>query len=352
MPLLLGIGGALNIGASDIADTDTLNTNGILTLNSRSSVTVGDADWGTNSTDAADGTIVAYTNYNTGAEDTWTTANNFGNVSVANSAAMLGSRTINTLKLSASTSGQSLDLGRGNTLQLNSGGVVFSSANNYSISNGTIEGGQATTSDLLFVTGGAGELTVGSTIANGNGASRLMKSGSGTLVINGQNTYTGTTYVVEGTLKLGSSTIRDGTTPVTVGVSGPLGTGNADLVMRGGELDLNGQSLGVRVLTGMGNDVTWVTNNNASTPGKIVIGYNNPGNWGAGVLIKDGAGVVAVEKVGTTQWQINNGNNTFTGGFTLSGGSVRNSVNGTIGTGTLTMNGGDSLVRQLLGHCQ
>ena len=50
-------GGVVDFGAASIADTDTLNVNGIL----GGYATVGGADWAINSTGAGDGAITAYT---------------------------------------------------------------------------------------------------------------------------------------------------------------------------------------------------------------------------------------------------------------------------------------------------
>jgi fibronectin-binding autotransporter adhesin len=332
--LNIGAGGLLDVGADDITDTDQTNTNGILAPGGRSSVLVGGVDWAYNyGTDGsvpegtADGKIRQYTGYWTDVETTWTDATY--NVSRTGDILLTAGRTINTLKIDTSGTGQSLDLDATNNyaLQLNAGGLLFVGAEDYSINNGTLRAGQ-NPGDLMLIINGAGTLTVNSVIANNSTYnSRLTKAGSGTMLVNGANTYTGTTYVNDGTLILGSST--------NTGTSGPLGTGAGDLNVSG-TLDLNGKTLVVRTASGA---ATGVILNNSGTLATLKVGNTNPGNWSAAVLIADGTGQTAVEKIGTTQWQINNAN-TFSGGFTSTSGSIRMGNNDALGTGVLTMNGG------------
>ena len=192
-------GTSMNIAIADMADTDNTNTNGIVAPNGRACVTVGGTDWAINSTNANDGLITAYTAYQTGDQGSWITTDN---VSLTGSAALTASRTINTLKINVSGSGQSLDIGSGQILSINSGGLLFAGNNNYSVTNGTIRSLTATNSDLIVQTYATGTLAIGSIIANGNGDSCLTKAGSGTLTLNGLNTYSGNTIINGGTLEI------------------------------------------------------------------------------------------------------------------------------------------------------
>ena len=133
-------------------------------------------------------------------------------------------------------------------------------------------------------------------------------------------------------MKLGIST--NGTT------NGPFGSQNRTVsVTTGGILDLNSYNLGISTPGGSGT----ILNNAGGTTSTLTVGNNNPADYGSSILIADnnnvGTGKVAVEKVGTTQWQINN-SNTYSGGTIVSGGKIRMQSSTSLGTGTITFNGG------------
>lgn len=133
------------------------------------------------------------------------------NYSQSDNASVTGDATVNALKLTTTTTGQALTIDPGQTLALTSGGLLFTGANDYSISGGTLKSNTATDSDLIIHHYGAGNLTIGSVIANGAGASTLTKAGTGTLVLSGANTYSGLTLVNGGTLSISSDSNIGGT---------------------------------------------------------------------------------------------------------------------------------------------
>ncbi len=209
-------GSTVNFGAASIADTDTSNVNGIL----GGYATVGGANWAMSATAANNTAITAFTTY--------TTFVATGGVSTTNylqtdSISLTASESANSLKINTTTTGQSLDIGATRTLTLTSGGLLFVGANDYQINNGTLKSNTATNSDLIVQQWGTGTLTINSVIANGNGNSTLTKAGTGTLILGGNNTYSGTTFVNAGTLLANNATASTGSGAVQVNNSGTLG---------------------------------------------------------------------------------------------------------------------------------
>ncbi len=95
------------------------------------------------------------------------------NYSQTDNATVTASETVNALKLTTSTTGQSLAISSGQTLTLTTGGLLFTGADAYSITGGTLKSNTASNSDLIIHQYGTSELTIGSVIANGIGASTL-----------------------------------------------------------------------------------------------------------------------------------------------------------------------------------
>jgi autotransporter-associated beta strand protein len=160
------------------------------------------------------------------------------------------------------------------------------------------------TGTLTFAGGGniamgAGTDTINCTIA-GNGG--LTKSGSGTLILGGANTYTGGTTVMQGTLALGSS--------------GALPSGN-DLAVNS-VLDLHGYAANVNGLSGGGV----IVNNAPGTTCLLTAGGNDQSSTFAGVIQDGGAGrIIALNKTGSGTLALT-GANTYTGGTTVSAGTL------------------------------
>jgi fibronectin-binding autotransporter adhesin len=183
-----------------------------------------------------------------------------------------------------------------------SNGMV--NVNGFSPSIGGLSDGGGTTGTILNDGGGAATLTAGSSgatttfsgsIADGSQPLALTKIGAGTLTLNGANTYSDTTTVNGGTLRIGN-----GATTGTLG-SGPV-------VLTSGELRFY-----------RSDDVTASTN---------VIS-------GAGNLAKQGAGKATLT-----------GNNTYTGTTSVEGGTLEignGGSSGDIGSGAVTVNAGSTL---------
>ena len=199
--------------------------------------------------------------------------------------------------------------GAGNTLVL--GGYTL---NNTSIGSDTING--------------TGNVTIAGPITNGSAfQGRLIYNGTGTLTFSGANTFTGQLTLSSGTLRMSGS-----------GTLGPPGGGN--VTVNGGTLDLNGTNQSTFLLTGVGGTIL---NNATGTNVTLTVGGNG-GNAGHyfGIIADNssGTGTVALTKVGNNQFTLE-GNNTYSGTTTISGGELQIGLSftaGTLGTGNVVDN--------------
>lgn len=148
-----------------------------------------------------------------------------GNISAQTTA------TFTTLSLvNGSDSDQNFTLANGAALTV--GGILYTGTGNPG-SNAVISGGNAlqvlaNPAELIVRTVNANDrLTINTRITNGNNQSVLTKSGAGTLILGGANTYTSGTNLVGGTLNLAVAE--------NAGVSGPLGK-SGTISFRGGTL--------------------------------------------------------------------------------------------------------------------
>jgi autotransporter-associated beta strand protein len=205
---------------------------------------------------------------------------------------------------------------------------VSNAANLLNFTGGVTANNAEGNSTTLWLDGiNTGSNTISGVISDGTGATMaLEKIGTGTWVLSGANTYTGTTTLTAGTVNLGAAE--------NAGTSGPLGNSSASnpgsIVLNGGYLQYstaNQNDYSGRFSTAAtqkynvdtnGQNVTWATALTSS----------------GGTLTKTGAGTLTL-----------NNKNTYTGGTTVNGGTlsiINPSNNGVsaIGTGTLTINSG------------
>lgn len=179
--------------------------------------------------------------------------------------------------------------------------------------------GPVTMNANRIVTVNASTLQVDGVIS-GSGFS-LTKAGAGTMVLGGANGYSGGTVISNGVLKMANA--------------GALGTNTANLTVHG-TLDLNGNSLTVRNLNG---NATGVIDDVAGSGSDALVVSNSTSSTFAGV-IKNTTGAVSLTKA-------DNGTLTLSGANTYSGNTAVNAgtllVNGTIGSGTVTVASGASL---------
>src|SRR5438876_10075696 len=164
-------------------------------------------------------------------------------------------------------------------------------------------------------------LTYGGIIA---GAGSLTKTGTGTLILSGVNTYTGATTVSAGTLRLGTTN--------------SIGAASAVTVAAGATFDLNGFSDVIGSLAGAGT----VTSGAAGAV-TLTAGGNNSTTTFSG-LIQNGSCTVALTKTGTGTLTLS-GANTYSGATTVSAGVLDVQNNTALGAtaGATTVAGGAAL---------
>jgi autotransporter-associated beta strand protein len=315
------------------------------------------------------------TAYAAAAYQTATTPSSWGALSNVNlsasTSANVQTASINSLKLSAAAT---VTIDPQQTLTLTSGGLLVpaNASGSSTITGGTLMG--AASADLIVHQNHAiNTLTIGSVIADNTGATALTKSGQGSLILTGNNTYTGPTYINGQTISSGSGTapglFQAGTLQLgTGGTSGSISassgvTNNANLAFNRSDpitfdLPISGKGA-LKVLAG---NVT-LTGNNSYSGATIISGtlqvgaggtsgsvgnssaitdngallFNRSDNvsfagpiGGTGALTKQGAGKLTL-----------GGTNTYQGATTITAGtlalgsaaSVSNSVSIAVGAG-------------------
>lgn len=349
--------GSVHFTGSGIADTDTLNTNGI--LGGWATITVGGVTgWAVNSTNAADGPIVSLSTY--------TDVTRLGPSSIPHNPAVPHVRIVDggtsgditpaggaltqieSLFMASAAGPAEIDFGLDtNVLNIGttSGGGILLAADAAALTIGSAlndgvltSGGVANAAPAFLyfnVQSATNDLTINSLIAdNGTDVVSVFKTGAGRLVLNATNTFTGSTTLTAGILR-------------TTGGAGALGTGAAVLNLAGGTLQLV-NSTGTnyaRNTTVTGNvEIT----NDRGAAGVGVTHSLGTLSIGAQTLTVSGAGADsgtqgltfgAVTSTGATTFTVNN-NGAVTTLLTLA--SIVNSSGNPItfnGTGNITVTG-------------
>ncbi|MFL9823892.1 autotransporter-associated beta strand repeat-containing protein [Rhodoplanes sp. SY1] len=239
-----------------------------------------------------------------------------------------------TISAGTVTVGNNSALGTGTVTMAQGTTLAFSAGNNYTLTNNFVING-----DPIFDTPTGTTQTISGVISDGGTPGIVEKTGAGTLVLSGANTYSGGTIISAGTLRVTNSTPGTSSSVGTGAVTldgGVFQAGAANLVFgnafrlnaTGGQIDTNG------------NDMT--------LSGAVANGT------GAGALTKSGAGVLtltgALSYTGLTtitggSLVLGDAANAVTlpGNATLNGGNLA-VANGSLGTGTITSTAGDSIV--------
>jgi len=165
-------------------------------------------------------------------------------------------------------------------------------------------------------------LTMDAKITENGGVENLTKTDSGTLILNGANTYTGTTFINGGTIVAGVNDVA--------ATSGALGNG--------GNIDFAGGTL--QYATGVTQDYSSRVVNSGSaisvdTNGEEVLWDTALSNTNTGGLTKEGSGLLRIQA-----------NSDYDGATTINGGELRiRNVVGTTGwkPGAIYINNGSTL---------
>ncbi|MEO6874015.1 MAG: autotransporter-associated beta strand repeat-containing protein [Opitutaceae bacterium] len=256
------------------------------------------------------------------------------NATTSGTAALLdlngSNATITTLNFGGpggTASSNNLSTGSG-TLKLG-GTVTFTSTGNPlgSTLSGNVDLGAATrTFAVNDSTGAAADLTVSADISNSSGTSGIIKTGTGTLVLSGNNSYNGATTVSAGVLNIQSDTaLGSNAAGTTVNNNAALQLQN-DITVTGDALSVTGSGIG-----GTGA-VRNISGNNTWT-GDVTLAGNTTVASNAGLLTFSG--------------NIINSNRTLTvtgAGDTTISGVIGNGTGGLtkLGAGTLTLTGANS----------
>jgi autotransporter-associated beta strand protein len=282
-----------------------------------------------------------------------------------------------------------------NNVQTWNGSFTFVGSNDLNLGTGavTMTGNRAVT-----VTGGT--LTVGGPIGESVLDRSLTKSGAGTLVLGGNNTYGGTTTITGGTLVLGAGgatgsvlgnivnnaqlvfnrnnayasngiisglgsvviagtgtqvltlggantytggTVMEGAGTVVMGSATALGAATGNLTMNAGTLDLNNFNLTVGLLSGTGGTIT---NGGGAS---VVVSAKGSGSTTFAGVIQNGNGAVGLAKTGTGTLTLT-GTNTYTGNTVIGSGSVlqlgSGGATGSLSATTAIQNGGSLVVNR------
>ncbi len=292
----VGIGGT----SGSIGSGNVIN-NGSLTWNRSDNITIANNISGSGSVTKSGAGMLTLTSANT---YSGITAINNGILQMGtNNAIGSGSNVI-----LADTAGAGLDLNNYN-LQV------------YTFSGGGTNGGNIALGSGTLITGndGSGDHTYGGVISGSGG---ITKESVRTLILTGDNTYTGTTTINGGTLRIGTANER-------------ISDSSTISVASGATFDLAGFSETVGSITSTGNitlgsgTLTSGGNNSSTTFSGVISGTN-------GSITKTGAGTLTLT-----------GANTYTGATTISAGTLQvgsGGTSGSLGNSTVTVSSGGALV--------
>ncbi|MDA9150727.1 autotransporter domain-containing protein, partial [Candidatus Pelagibacter sp.] len=178
-----------------------------------------------------------------------------------------------------------------------------------------------------IVSNSKGKIILEDAISLAGASSGIIKQGYGELQLkSADNSYSGSLTISQGSVRLSGS--------------GALPSGSS-LVMNGGILNLdNSSNLTLSSLSGNSTSSSISLNNSGSSQ-TLTIGDSNNTTYAG--RISDYAmtnDYLTVEKVGTGTLTLTNNNGSWAGGSQISAGKIEIGNDGSLGTGTITLNGG------------
>lgn len=255
-------------------------------------------------------------------EDTWTVSGNA--YTMSSNATLTGTRTITALRNSGAA--HTLNLGANNLLTF---GILNGDAGLLTINGAGAIKQQGTAANNLFLTAGAGDITINAPVTNNTGALSLVKSGTGTVTLNGAVTLNaGITEVNAGTLTISSSsaslgvvnvnaggTLNESVTTLTAGQTSVGSAGTAPAIMNytggsatnGGNLRVgpdssgSGGSYGGHVLNVTDGTITFSSNNS------LTVGGSSTTGGGTGTINISGASTVILATAGSNHFDVGYG---------------------------------------------
>ncbi len=209
-----------------------------------------------------------------------------GNLTVSGTNAFTGGVTIDTGTINIGSAAALNSLGV-NALTMTNNGRMNLGGNSVTVAslNGTagtiVENNIAVVTNVLTVNQASGTSTFNGTLQNGagNGSLGLTKSGSGTLILGGTNTYTASTLLTKGTLKLTNAAAL-GTSAVNVT--------NGNLYTAAGLTVANNITVSTAYQLVSGYDFQTTTTGGTATAVATITPTLYNANFGSGVLYLDG----------------------------------------------------------------
>ena len=272
------------------AGTGTLTLSGANTYTGTTTINAGDLTVSGSLHDSTAVTIASGADYNVNASDTVASIEGAGNIVIASSQTLTaGDGNDKTLSGVISGAGNYIKAGSGTqtlsasntytgTTQVSAGTLTVSGSGRLSDSTAvTVDSGavyNVAVSDTVASIAGAGSITLGSNTLTSGGSDasttfsgvisgtngNIIKAGTGTLTLTGNNSYTGSTTISAGLLKI----IRDDPTSYLAATSGFTGPGNLTIessgddftadIVTGTHVQLAGTALGNLIIGKTGNN--------------------------------------------------------------------------------------------------